>query len=148
MRKALALAVETLSFLVGLTFRQLIEGGYLISCLRQAGHLFACFQPSDTSVELPKEHRIQAYRVDLKRIECPLPVVRSLRRIINDSGGQPMKGHQVFANQHNASTHSEGLLDWFRDLHPTVQIALIFSMTTILIMLIFNPVAGGVLVSF
>ena len=59
-----------------------------------------------------------------------------------------MKGHQVFANQHNASTHSEGLLDWFRDLHPTVQIALIFSMTTILIMLIFNPVAGGVLVSF
>jgi len=75
---------------------------------------------------------------------------------MNYPGGQPMKRRQALANQRrqalanqqNAPAHSEGWLDWFRYLHPIVQIALIASITAILILLILNPVAAGALVSF
>jgi hypothetical protein len=49
---------------------------------------------------------------------------------------------------HNVSAHSESLLDWFTHLHPGVQITFMLCSTAILILLVFNPVAGGVIASF
>ncbi len=59
-----------------------------------------------------------------------------------------MKRHSLPCHHPAVFTRSENLLDWFGHLRPQVQIALLLCMTTILVLLVFNPVAGGALVSF